>query len=1076
MNNKEEIDNTFTEGLLSDLNPINTPNTVLTDNLNGTLITYNGNEYSLQNDMGNYKLKYCRLKPNYIPVGTKEYGDILYIVSYNPLDKHVEIGSYPSPQTISSSTDDSNSIDVKSILENAEATNNYTDLTKESELIVFYDGDSGDLCLYPGDKYKVVIKNKSSYNFETIGYYIVTEDKKIIEITDFVNQDLKKTSDENGFYNISWQNPGWMAFKYRLAYFDEFDMSVRGFTIPELSKSNFSSALKLNLQLKISDFLLLPGTLNESTLLNNIGVKIQISYGNTDIIDYVKFDASGSYMEWYDKNKILWMPYLKTLNNLNSDDNVEIKAIPFIIDQDKQIFYDNLSYTLNIPLNSIGRISDMSIGNKKYQFYINKAKTKEIVVFDISGPIVTNTELFAFYNIFTSNGKSIYSGSSLNQTYQSIPENSIGVGTSNQLQIPFLTTFEKETVYMIDFVLAPSRSDISNTSLSVHSFHYLITSEIFNDFVTTNSIFDEDISFDTWIAKYKDHISNLNDLNATFGTPVQKSILSIGTFGWDNDDFLNSYWSTNSNTSMSMFVPKTKYNLLKNKIFRRGYYYEVGSEINNNISLLKGNMWNGLVDGSTVNYNFYDLLGNSLCDTVTKSAGSPSIGTKTFSNLPIYLEETYEYADNSQDRSVIYDFASHKKSFPTTCPVFHIFALAHTEGGLWSTLSTKVYCLQTNSTTSAPFKSGDLLLTLKNREEYLVTKNILTSKILDSLANNPYVIVQVNLGNDNLASGYNSIVTGIPILTTDSDLIIDNQSVTITTVIDFIVFKNSSKTLQFVRLNGKNYSSVSANQTGTGTNYSTTIADTLTESSFITVSNWLSNICYVDENLSSISGRFKVPKLLSSSVNNGIEIYVNETFNFSNTWMLNGFDLLKPSGRTGYENYFKNNILSQTGLITNDTSISNSLFDGIVVSLPIFTNSAKSKTERIDLSSNEYPYSNHSSGELGMTSIETQINNLVSCATNQENNYDSDVVLKGISGQTTTKGLYYTDNTSKLIEDDNILSALKQSFINSTSKSINGLAIPQQGSLLKLLQRAVGQSWTTYVELGYESNTYIAGD
>jgi hypothetical protein len=96
---RKETVNTFTDGLITDLNPINTPNTVLTDCLNGTLITYDGNEYSLQNDKGNYPLKDCKLPQNYIPVGVKEYADILYIISYNPLNKHVQVGSYPSPET-----------------------------------------------------------------------------------------------------------------------------------------------------------------------------------------------------------------------------------------------------------------------------------------------------------------------------------------------------------------------------------------------------------------------------------------------------------------------------------------------------------------------------------------------------------------------------------------------------------------------------------------------------------------------------------------------------------------------------------------------------------------------------------------------------------------------------------------------------------------------------------------------------------------------------------------------------------------------------------------------------------------
>ena len=97
---RQEISSTFSDGLMMDLNPINTPKSVLTDCLNGTYITYNGNEFVLQNDMGNYKLKNCKLPTNFIPVGVKGYGDILYIVSYNPITNETEIGSYPAPQSI----------------------------------------------------------------------------------------------------------------------------------------------------------------------------------------------------------------------------------------------------------------------------------------------------------------------------------------------------------------------------------------------------------------------------------------------------------------------------------------------------------------------------------------------------------------------------------------------------------------------------------------------------------------------------------------------------------------------------------------------------------------------------------------------------------------------------------------------------------------------------------------------------------------------------------------------------------------------------------------------------------------
>ena len=43
----KQTENTFTEGLVQDLHPLTTPNNILTDALNATLITMNGNEFVL---------------------------------------------------------------------------------------------------------------------------------------------------------------------------------------------------------------------------------------------------------------------------------------------------------------------------------------------------------------------------------------------------------------------------------------------------------------------------------------------------------------------------------------------------------------------------------------------------------------------------------------------------------------------------------------------------------------------------------------------------------------------------------------------------------------------------------------------------------------------------------------------------------------------------------------------------------------------------------------------------------------------------------------------------------------------
>ena len=41
---KSHTTNTFADGLIMDLNPVVTPNSALTNCLNGTIVTFNGNE------------------------------------------------------------------------------------------------------------------------------------------------------------------------------------------------------------------------------------------------------------------------------------------------------------------------------------------------------------------------------------------------------------------------------------------------------------------------------------------------------------------------------------------------------------------------------------------------------------------------------------------------------------------------------------------------------------------------------------------------------------------------------------------------------------------------------------------------------------------------------------------------------------------------------------------------------------------------------------------------------------------------------------------------------------------------
>lgn len=119
---QEIASNTFTGGMVLDINEIDSPsNTYCSNALNATVATYNGNEGAIQNEMGNCKIVNdnvtAQLPKDSTILGSVEYGGVIYYVLGIPvikdgqqvLDKNNEplydneIGSFPSPNyTISS--------------------------------------------------------------------------------------------------------------------------------------------------------------------------------------------------------------------------------------------------------------------------------------------------------------------------------------------------------------------------------------------------------------------------------------------------------------------------------------------------------------------------------------------------------------------------------------------------------------------------------------------------------------------------------------------------------------------------------------------------------------------------------------------------------------------------------------------------------------------------------------------------------------------------------------------------------------------------------------------------------------
>lgn len=156
---KKITQNSFGKGLNMDLNPLSTPKDVLTDCLNGTIITYNGDDFNIQTELGNVKVKTSgvddALPQGFIPLGIKEFNGIMYIVAHNPFTKETSVGSLPSPQRYITVSDGDNK-SLKSISDiSAETSKGNIEL--QQSISVNHGMNLLNAFISPGDKFKIAI-------------------------------------------------------------------------------------------------------------------------------------------------------------------------------------------------------------------------------------------------------------------------------------------------------------------------------------------------------------------------------------------------------------------------------------------------------------------------------------------------------------------------------------------------------------------------------------------------------------------------------------------------------------------------------------------------------------------------------------------------------------------------------------------------------------------------------------------------------------------------------------------------------------------------------------------------------
>ena len=526
---KEIKSNTFSNGLMMDLHPINTPNTVLTDSLNGTIITYDGNEHVLQNDMGNYKLKDCQLKPNYIPIGLKEYAGILYIVSYNPLDEHVEIGTYPSPEIKTPNSYNGVKKEL-STFDNLSGKFLYSELEKPQG-VIWYDEK---LKIHPGDYYKITTDAFDNLRIIKNAWFIMTDDKTLQEI------EIKQNLDD--FTPVTWEYPGYMVFQQKIVTPTEFEAFVSQLNIPNYIESEESDLPdltdgKIGFEMSLSriDYNRITNgkKLNEVIDVDVVVTKVKQD-GSREILD-AEWDNDQEKFTVYDFgeseiNVFGLLDLTSSISGLKKSDTLIFDITPVFKDDNFSVIFDQYKTSAAINLNKIGTVDDLEIGSEVYKFW--RKNDTCYIIFDIVSPTIVAGDVHLYYRLTDLNdnsGEWVYF------------EDEVLSG-ENMIALS-LTDDQKEQIYILEFCFGDINGPDEKMFNRPKFRKLLITSIVFNEFVGSKSAFDKEITFPEWYSLHDKYVNfNESDFildvkldNYTFNTKTEKEILKTTN---------ERYWNT----------------------------------------------------------------------------------------------------------------------------------------------------------------------------------------------------------------------------------------------------------------------------------------------------------------------------------------------------------------------------------------------------------------------------------------------------------------------------------------------------------------------------------------------------
>lgn len=385
---KSETTNTFTGGLIMDIHPLMTPNNILINCLNGTLVTFQGNENVLQNDMGNGRVQTANLPEGYVPLGTTSLGGIIYIVAYNPYTNKCQIGSFPSPER---------SIEVTK-------NNKITYSLKNSDFS--YSREGGALSYYikkafndnikfsPGDKFIIYgdtisdnyfkFYDSSKYNRndlkeakkQTIKLDIgtITEAGKLVKFSNLKEYKIEVNvgTDED----LNTEERDFIIFNYKKKLDEELDDE-------DLNDYRSSTKQPYNIfNSKVSGTLVL---IAELIQFNNFGIQLTnnfiISEGNKIYNPKISFEFSGDYP--FIPQGVVGQLSLTYPNNKSRDTISQGYEYKTIVDEDI-IAESNTTYEFkDINLFGEGKVTN-EIVTLSNSGYFNKIKDRESCILKYS--------------------------------------------------------------------------------------------------------------------------------------------------------------------------------------------------------------------------------------------------------------------------------------------------------------------------------------------------------------------------------------------------------------------------------------------------------------------------------------------------------------------------------------------------------------------------------------------------------------------------------------------------------------------------------------------------------------------